>query len=268
VALPEPASAAGRAGLAAVLADPRHAVVAVDFDGTLAPIVGRPEDARPATGALDALAAVAAAVGTCAVVTGRGAGDVVALAGLDSVPHLHVLGHYGLEEWVDGRLTAPDPDPGVEVARSRLPDVLAAAPPGVHVEDKGQSLVVHTRPAADPAAALAALAGPLGELAGATGLETVPGRFVIELRPAGVDKGLAVRRLALGRRAVLYIGDDLGDLPAYDAVEALRADGVSGLTVASVGGDDAPAELAARADLLLDGPDAVVAFLRGLASVL
>jgi trehalose 6-phosphate phosphatase len=264
--LPDPASAAGRSGLAAVLAEPARAVVAVDFDGTLAPIVDRPQDARPHDGAVDVLAALAGAVGVCAVVSGRGALDVVRLGGLDAVPGLRVLGHYGLESWTGGVLEAPEPVAGVAAARSALPELLAGAAPGVHVEDKRHSLVVHTRPAADPAGALATLREPLEALAASSGLEAVPGRHVLELRPPGVDKGLAVRRLAEGHGAVVYVGDDLGDLPAYDEVERLRAAGTPGLTVASVSGDDSPREVADRADLVLAGPAAVVAFLAALAS--
>ena len=95
--LTEPATAEGRLGLAALLAEPARSVVAVDFDGTLAPIVERPEDARPAAGAVEALVALAGSVGRLAVVTGRGAEDVVRLGGLDRVDGLRVLGHYGLE---------------------------------------------------------------------------------------------------------------------------------------------------------------------------
>jgi trehalose 6-phosphate phosphatase len=69
---------------------------------------------------------------------------------------------------------------------------------------------------------------------------------------------------------VLYAGDDLGDLPAFDVVDELRATGANGLTVASVDPvlDDAPRELAARADLVLAGPTEVVAFLAALADEL
>jgi trehalose 6-phosphate phosphatase len=179
---------------------------------------------------------------------------------------LHVLGHYGLEEWVDGRLTSPSAHAGVERARPRVADIVAAADRGVHVEDKGHALVVHTRPAADPAAALSRLAGPLHTVAEDNGLEVVRGRFVLELRPPGVDKGLALRRLTDGQGAAVYIGDDLGDLPAYAVVEERRGQGLPGLTVASVAGADAPEELATQADLVLDGPDAVVAFLMQLAA--
>ena len=267
--LPAVRTDAGQAGLAALVAAPEQSVVAVDFDGTLAPIVSRPEDARPVEGALPALAALCARVGLCAVVTGRAAADVVRLGGLEDVAGLRVLGHYGLEEWVGGRLSSPPPSAGVEGARPRVADIVAAADRGVHVEDKGHALVVHTRPAADPGAALSRLAGPLHAVADQHGLEVVRGRFVLELRPPGVDKGLAVRRLVeeVGATVAVYVGDDLGDLPAFAAVEALRETGGAGLTVASVGGD-APPELAARADVVLEGPHAVVAFLTDLAAAL
>ena len=267
--LPQPRTAAGAAGIEALLADPRRGVVAVDFDGTLAPIVERPEDARPASGAVPALTSLCERVGLCAVVTGRAAVDVVRLGGLAEVPGLRVLGHYGLEEWVGGQLTSPPPSAGVERARARVADIVAAADRGVHVEDKGHALVVHTRPAADPGSALSRLAGPLHSVADDNGLEVVRGRFVLELRPPGVDKGLAVRRLIGEADASVagYVGDDLGDLAAYAAVEELRAAGGFGFTVASAGGD-APTELAARADLVLDGPHAVVAFLTQLAAAL
>jgi trehalose 6-phosphate phosphatase len=71
VHLPESATVAGRSGLVALIAEPARALVAVDFDGTLAPIVVDPDDARPASGAAEALAALAARIGTVAIVTGR-----------------------------------------------------------------------------------------------------------------------------------------------------------------------------------------------------
>jgi trehalose 6-phosphate phosphatase len=272
VLLPEPVTAAGRAGLAAVLADPARALIAVDFDGTLAPIVDRPENARPAAGAVDALRALADRVGAVAVVTGRAASAAVKLGGLDSINGLIVLGHYGMERWYAGALQTPAPDPGVDAARGRLADVLVGAPDGVHLEDKGHSLVVHTRPAADPAGALAALTPALEALAADTGLEAVPGRMVLELRPAGVDKGTAVLGLAEERGAsvVVYLGDDLGDLPAFAAIDELRSRGATGLTVASVDPalDDTPRALAEQADLALDGPPAVVRFLGALAAAI
>jgi trehalose 6-phosphate phosphatase len=270
VKLAEPETAAGRAGLAGVLVDPARALIAVDFDGTLAPIVQRPEDARPAPGAVDALRALADRVGTLAVVTGRAATAAVELGGLTDVAGLVVLGHYGLERWYDGELTTPPPDDAIATARRRLTELVAEAADGVHIEDKSHSLVVHTRPAADPAGALAVLTPAIETIAAETGLESVPGRMVLELRPRGVDKGAALLALAdeRGPASVVYLGDDLGDLPAFAAVAELRTRGVTGLTVASVDPaiDDSPAVLAERADLVLAGPTAVVTFLAGLAA--
>lgn len=259
--------------IAALLAKPESGLVAIDFDGTLAPIVARPEDARPVAEARDVLTALAGRVGGLAIVSGRPAADVVQVAGVAEIRRLHVLGHYGLQEWYDGVVTSPDPVPGVAVARARLGDVLDGADAGVRVEDKQHSLAVHTRGASHPDIELAALEPALEALADACGLEAVLGRYVIELRPPGVDKGSALRRLIerVAARVVVYVGDDLGDIPAYDVIEALRSDGtIAGLTVASVDptDDDAPPDVAQRADMVLEGPTAVVAWLAGIAAML
>jgi trehalose 6-phosphate phosphatase len=268
--LPRPATAEGQAGLDALRADQGHALIATDFDGTLAPIVPRPGDARAYPGAVPALIALAKAVGTVAVITGRAPANVVRLGGLEAVPGLIVLGHYGWQRWQDGQLTEPEPGPAVEAARAALPGLLrdAGAPEGTSIEDKTHALAVHTRRTADPEAALRGLRDPLGELAGRLGLMAEPGRFVIELRPPGVDKGTALTGLVAERVAasVLFCGDDLGDLPAFAAVRALRADGVPGCAVASAS-PESP-QVAAAADLVVEGPGGVVALLAAIASQL
>jgi trehalose 6-phosphate phosphatase len=128
---------------------------------------------------------------------------------------------------------------------------------------------VHTRRAADPQGTLEALRGPLGALAARTGLTVEPGRLVIELRPPGTDKGTALKTLATERspRSVTFCGDDLGDAAAFGAVRALRASGIPGLAVCS-GSAETAAELAAAADLVVDGPDGIVALLDGLAEAI
>ena len=122
-------------------------------------------------------------------------------------------------------------------------------------------MAVHTRQAADPQAALDRLRAPLTELAARHGLTVEPGRMVIELRPRGMDKGQALKTLLAERQsgAVMYVGDDLGDLAAFGAVRALRATGIPGLTVCSSSAE--VSALAAEADLVVDGPDGVVALL-------
>jgi trehalose 6-phosphate phosphatase len=266
VSLPRARTADGQAGLAAITADPAHALIASDYDGTLAPIVADPAAAVPAPGAADALVRLAARVGTVALITGRAAAEAVSLGGLAEVPGLIVLGHYGAQRWEGGELTAPAGPPGVDQARSALPGLLAeaAAPAGTAVEDKGTALAVHTRRTADPAAALALLREPLRLLAARTGLTLEPGRLVLELRPPGMDKGSALLHLAAERaaRSVLFCGDDLGDLTAFSAIRQLRAQGVPGCAVASES-TETP-QVAAAADLAVDGPPGIVRFLSAL----
>jgi trehalose 6-phosphate phosphatase len=265
--LPVPRTAEGRAGLAAIRSDPGTALIAMDFDGTLAPIVADPGAARAHPAAVPALLGLSGHVGTLALITGRPAGAAVELGGFAEVPGLIVLGHYGWERWQDGVLTSPPPPPGLATARARLPGVLAdaGAPEGTWTEDKGHALAVHTRRTAGPAGALALLADPLARLAAATGLMLEPGRLVIELRPPGTDKGAALTALAAERKsgAIMFAGDDLGDLAAFGAVRALRAAGHPGLTVASSSAE--VTELAADADLVVAGPEGVAALLGSLA---
>ena len=265
--VPVARTAEGTAGLAAIRREPARALIATDFDGTLAPIVADPREARADPEAVAGLRELAGVVGTLAVITGRPAAEAVELGGFEGVPGLIVLGHYGLERWEDGALTGPADLPGVEAARERLPGVLAGAgaPEGVWVEDKGSALAVHTRRAADPVGALAAVKGALAGLAADVGLVVEPGRLVIELRPPGMDKGAALTALVAERKAgpVLFAGDDLGDLAAFGAVRALREDGHPGLTVCSASGE--VSELAAEADLVVDGPGGVAALLSWLA---
>ncbi|PZF85256.1 trehalose-phosphatase [Jiangella anatolica] len=242
-------------------------LVALDFDGVLSPIVSSPDAAVALPGTADVLTAVAGRVARVAVVTGRPAADAVRLGSLADVPGLVVLGHYGLQRWSGGELTTPGADDGVDLARRRVAE-LAAVRPGVAVEDKHHSVALHTRSAPDPAAALAELRPHADAVAAEAGLQVTPGRFVLELRPAGVDKGLAIRALVAetGATAVLYAGDDLGDLPAVAAVRELSSSGLVGLVVCS-DAEEASAELRAAADIVVPGPPGVQALLRELAAL-
>ncbi|WP_405677317.1 trehalose-phosphatase [Streptomyces sp. NBC_01511] len=271
--LPTPVTPAGTDGLAALLARPGKAVVALDFDGTLAEIVPDPEQARAHPGAVPALVALAPHVASVAVITGRPAGVAVRYGGFAGVPgleHLVVLGHYGAERWdaVSGTVRTPAPHPGVAAVRAELPGLLERfdAWRGTWIEEKGQAVAVHTRRATDPQGAFDALRGPLAGLAARHGLMLEPGRLVLELRPPGMDKGVALEEYVreVGAETVVYGGDDLGDLPAFAAVDTLRANGHPGLLLCS-GTGEVP-ELAEKADLVLPGPGALVGFLASVAA--
>ncbi|MDP9417235.1 MAG: trehalose-phosphatase, partial [Actinomycetota bacterium] len=224
---------------------------------------------------VERLAELGRVLGRVAIITGRPAAVAVEYAGLAGVPGLErlvVLGHYGLERWdaASGEVVAPPPSAGVVTVREALPALLErlGAPAGTDIEDKGNSVAVHTRRAAAADDVIERLRGPLEELAREHGLVAEPGRRVIELRPPGVDKGGALRGLVEAEppSAVLFAGDDLGDLAAFDEVDRMRERGIPGLLVCS--GSEEVTEVARRADLIVDGPDGVVDLLAALTAAL
>jgi trehalose 6-phosphate phosphatase len=90
-----------------------------------------------------------------------------------------------------------------------------------------------------------------------------PARLSFELHPPiAVDKGTVLRELGAGFATVLYAGDDIGDRPAFDAIEELRGQGVTARSIAV--GADAPVVLVGMADAHLPDPAALVALLNGL----
>ncbi|WP_405071186.1 trehalose-phosphatase [Kribbella sp. NBC_01510] len=265
---------AGREGWEAIVADPATAVISADFDGVLSPLVEDPAMSRPVEGSLDALARLARSVKQVAIVTGRPALVATELTGVTGHPGLGslvVLGHYGLERWdaATGMVTSDPVPAGVAEARSRLPELLRqAGVPDAHVEDKESSLAVHTRRLADPTGALDRLRTPLTELAESTELRLEPGNLVLELRPPGIDKGVALRRLieSTGARSILYAGDDLGDLAAFRAVEEHRKTGLRAVLLATRSSN--ATELIQAADIVVDDPTGVVTVLTALSDAI
>ncbi len=257
---PDPATVARLAPLAA---SPRSTALLTDFDGTLAPIVDDPATVRALPGAVEVLGRLAGAYGLVAVVSGRPVSFLAdRLAGADGV---HLVGLYGLEQLAAGGAVVPVADaerwrPVVAGVAGRM---LAVAPEGAWVEPKGLTVTVHWRMAPgweDEAVGL------LAAEAAATGLEAHPGRMSVELRPPlDVDKGTAVAALVAGYRAACFLGDDLGDLPAFAALDRLAsADGMMAVTVAAVDAEAAP-EVAAAATVSVTGPAGALAVLRWLA---
>jgi trehalose 6-phosphate phosphatase len=267
--IPLPSTPDGRAGLAALLGAPGRALIALDFDGTLAPIVEDPTTARATPAAAVAMRELARLAGSVAIITGRPAADAAAFAGIAEDTDVIVLGHYGMQRWERGRLSSPAVPPGLAVARAELPALLESvgADPGTWIEDKGEAVAVHTRRAAAPLPELDRIRAPLAALADRTGLALEPGRLVLELRPPGADKGQALRDLVADRRpaAVMFCGDDLGDLPAFQAVRDLRAAGTPGLLVAS-GSAETPAVIMTEADMVVSGPTGIAELLAGVAA--
>lgn len=256
----------------AVVSDPTGTLLALDFDGTLAHVVDDPATAFAHAHAVDALARLGPLIGQIAIITGRPVRQALELGGFADrrgLESLIVSGQYGAERWdaVTGETHAPEPPAAVRLLAERLPHWLAEhGADHVRVEDKGLAVAVHTRGL--DAGVLDRLAAPLAALAAEHGLSVEPGRQVIELRADGTDKGQVLERLVeeVSARHVVFAGDDLGDLPAFDAVDRLRAGGLTGLLICSA--SDEQDILVERSDLVLDGPDAVAVWLGGLADAL
>lgn len=262
----------GTTDLALVVADPAGTLLALDFDGTLAHIVDDPTAAFGHAHAVDALARLGPLLGRVAIVTGRPVHQVLELGGFLDRPgfeHLVVCGQYGAERWdaVDGAPPPSDLVAPVQQALDTLPGWLAEhGVPDARLESKGLAVAVHTRGLGE--GVRDQLIEPLTALAAGLGLTVELGREVIELRLPGWDKGRVLEGLVdeFDVRHVVFAGDDLGDLPAFDAVDRLRDRGYSAMLVYSASTEQTA--LAERADLVLDGPDGVAAWLSGLADAL
>jgi trehalose 6-phosphate phosphatase len=240
----------------------------LDFDGTLAPIVENPENARPLPGLLELLARLATRYAAVALVSGRPAAYLAEHALARGVRY---LGLYGLQEIQDGRITVDArltaARPAVIAAADDLRNAPVVIESGAFLEDKEYAVAVHTRRIAEPERWAAPIDAAVREIAGRRGLEVIPGRLVWELRPAvSGDKGDAVQRVVAesDARSVVVIGDDLGDLAAFAAAGRMVTDGHDVLRVA-VRSAEAPPRLLAEADVVVDGPAGVRDFLELLA---
>jgi trehalose 6-phosphate phosphatase len=266
-------TADGRQRYDDVVAVASATVVCLDFDGVLSPIVDDPTRAFIHPDAHDVLTALLGTFRAVAVVTGRPAEQVRELGRFDDLADeagsgvLLVRGQYGNERWdsTDRTTQRADPPEGLAAFQDELSDLLAEArADAAFVEDKGLAVALHTRRLQDPQAAFERLTPVLERAADEHGLVLEPGKLVVEVRAPGMHKGLAVRALQeeLEPKAMVYVGDDLGDVEAFEAVTALRAEGITGLLVCS--GSEEQQSLVELSDLVVDGPDGVMAFLREL----
>jgi trehalose 6-phosphate phosphatase len=232
-----------------------RAGVFLDLDGTLAPIVARPELTRLLPEVRPTLARIVRRLDVVAVISGRPSGQVRDLVDVTGVA---IVGTHGLE---DEEAMPADVFEEIEAA---------AAAVGAWVEPKGAAAAVHFRGLDDPETAEAASAERLAMVAASHHLEILPGKRIVELTPAGRSrKGGAVERIAREHRleGVLFAGDDVGDLDAFAALGRLRTDGQWTCGVAARG-PETPPEVEAAADLIVDGPRGVAALLASVADQL
>jgi len=227
---------------------PERGALFLDFDGVLAPIVERPEDAYPPEETRAELRRLAARYALVAIVSGRAGDDVRARVGVDGLVY---VGSHGLE--LDRRS---------DRWRQRIADFASAAPwPQSGIEPKGLSVAFHFRDAEDEAAAIVELEA-IAEAARDEGLVARFGRKVLEvLPPTGSNKGTAVRHLLEGAdlSRALVAGDDTTDLDAFRAIEELEHK----IRVAVLS-DESPTLLAEHAEIVLGSTEEFLELLKSL----
>jgi trehalose 6-phosphate phosphatase len=249
----------------ALVEHPSQTVILSDYDGTLSPIVDRPDEAAPLADVIEVLGNLVGRFGRVGLVSGR---PVEYLAAQVPVPGLVYAGLYGMEQMIAGERRI---DPRV------LPylDAVAAAADeadqrlaGTIVERKaGVSVTLHWRTVPDRAAEVLGIAA---ELALRHGLRELHTRAAVELRPpVAIDKGTATDALIEGFSVAAFAGDDTGDLAAFHSL-ARAADEGRNARACRIGVQSAemPEVLPAAVDCLVDGPGGLVALLRAVARAL
>lgn len=234
--------------LAPLVSSPERTGIFLDFDGVLAPIVVRSEDAAVPAETRAELERLVAHYGLVSVVSGRSGEDVRARVAVEGITY---VGSHGLEL-----------DPAAEHWRAQIRDFAADAPwPAERTDMKGLSVAFHFRGVDNEAAALHELE-LLAERATEEGLAPRFGRKVMEvLPPTGSNKGTAVHSLIDKAKLTqaLVAGDDTTDIDAFRAVS-----GLAHAVCVAVVSDESPAALRDEADIVLASTDQFLELLREL----
>jgi trehalose 6-phosphate phosphatase len=253
------------ATVAALTVRSERTALLLDFDGSLAPIVERPEDARPLPEAIELLGRLAAKLGRVAIVSGRPVGFLAAQLPVDG---LGFVGLYGMEQSREGEYSVDQRvEPYLAAVAAATAELDARLPRELVERKSGISVTVHWRPMPERGEEFSAIAREIAQRHGLAQLDT---RMAIELRPPiDVDKGVPVRDLVDGFDTAAFAGDDYGDLPAFaalgDAVAAGRLQRALRIGVAS---SEAPPELAGAVDIVVGGPTGLLGLLARVADAL
>lgn len=250
-----------------ILEEPSSTVFASDFDGTLAPISEDPTTASPEDGVAESLVTLATALQRVAIVSGRPAAFLRDRLGEDVARECALFGRYGAEQLQsDGSILTRDAGSALGDVVQRLRIACAEIDPRVLVEDKSGSVALHWRGAPYAEDAVRTLAA---RAALEAGLEVREGKMIVDLVRAGAPtKGSTISALLNETStACCFVGDDVGDLDGFDALDRFESRGGHALRVA-VASSELPKELADRADLIVPGPSATAAMLEKIATAL
>ncbi len=242
---------------------PREAALFCDIDGTVSPIVGRPQDAFVPDRTLDVLGRLIEYLGLVAFVTGRAVEDGRGLVGLDGAAY---VGTHGIE-LIDAE-GAVHTEPQAERYLDQVQEIAGMAARafsedahGIVVEDKRTVLAIHYRLAPDHSAARHEILTKVVEPARALGLVVSTGHYLYEVRPpVPFTKGTATRRLLHEKHvlAALFCGDDLTDVTGFQAVHEWAAKDArrTACAVAALTGET-PQPVLDKADVLVAGVSGV-----------
>jgi trehalose 6-phosphate phosphatase len=252
--------------------DPHHGAVLLDIDGTLAPIVRHAADAHVPEATRALLIEIAKRYGVVGCVSGRRASTARQIVAIGTIAY---VGNHG-GELLRPRATSPEVNPDLAAWTARVREFAARAYTSEHQrirvrsEDKDTIAAFHWRGAPDEDGAAQAVQ-EIARQAEEEGFAVHWGRKVLEVRPpVELDKGLGIAALLKSPpapllAAALYVGDDTTDLDAFRGLRSLVKDGALTTAIcAAVSSDEAPPELAAEADLVLDGTDGVRGLLEAL----
>jgi trehalose 6-phosphate phosphatase len=248
--------------LAPLRENPARAAILFDIDGTLAPIVDQPSNARVPESTRLLLVALARRYGAVACVSGRRASEARAMVAIGTISY---LGSHGSEllraGWTESVL-----DPRLEDWARRIHEFGRVADTSdlrrrrVRLEDKGAILAFHWRGAPDEDAARAAI-DAIAARAEAAGLRTHWGRKVLEVRPpVRIDKGAGITSFLEGVDVdiAMYVGDDTTDLDAFRSLAQLVQDGrLSQAIRVGVHSEEGPEEIVSEADIVVEGTEGV-----------
>jgi trehalose 6-phosphate phosphatase len=252
--------------------EPARAAVLLDIDGTLAPIVRHAADAHVPEATRSLLIEISKRYGVVGCVSGRRAATARQIVAIGTIAY---VGNHGGELLRSGA-TRPEVDPELSAWTERVRQFATRSYTAEHQrirvrsEDKDAIAAFHWRGAPDEELAAEAVRR-IAEQALQEGLAVHWGRKVLEVRPpVALDKGLGIARLLKSPptqpvTTALYVGDDSTDLDAFRGLRSLvQAGSLTTAICVAVSSDEAPPELAAQADLLVDGTGGVRGLLEAL----
>lgn len=251
-----------------VISEPSVSTIMFDLDGTLAPIVPRPNQVALPPEISKLIRKLAHIYLAIAIVSGRAATEAMRIVGYSELVY---IGNHGFETLLPGRATVVSPeihpyiDKLLEMKKATVMEEINEA--GITLEDKTSTMSYHYRLAENPDEALKYLKNKIVPEAKKLGLKTSEGRMVIEIRPpVAIDKGVSIGRLLdrISSQKAVYMGDDSTDIDALKELRRRRKKGQETIGIGVIS-KEMPAALPKYSDLLVERRSGVEMVLRILA---